>query len=145
MEPGDLPLPLRLLRDARRIAVVARSPRLDRPWHAIASYLADAGYEVWLVNPALDEALGRRCYDRVQDLPQPVDLVDVFRLAWETGAVAEDAVAAGAGALWLQLGIVSRRAEEIARAGGLEVVMDRCTMVDHRRLLAMGAEAPRGR
>ena len=59
--------------------------------------------------------------------------------------MAEDAVAAGAGALWLQLGIVSRRAEEIARAGGLEVVMDRCTMVDHRRLLAMGAEAPRGR
>ena len=141
--PEELPRSLRLLRDARRIAVVAHSPRLDRPWHAIASYLDDAGYEVSLVNPALDEALGRRCYDRVQELPHAVDLGDVFRLPWETPSVAEEAVAAGAGALWLQLGIVSRRAEAIARAGGLEVVMDRCTMVDHRRLVALGERAPR--
>ena len=143
--PEELPQPLRLLRDARRVAVVAHSPRLDRPWHDIASYLDEAGYEVSLVNPALDEALGRRCYDRVQDLPRPVDLVDVFRLPWETPPVASDAVAAGAAALWLQLGIVSRRAEAIARAGGLEVVMDRCTMVDHRRLLALGVAAPGAR
>jgi hypothetical protein len=135
--------PLRLLRDARRIAVVARSPRIDRPWHRIASYLVQAGYEVQLVNPQLDEALGRPCYDRVQDLPTPVDIVDVFRRGPQTPPVAEDAVAAGAGALWLQLAIVSARAEEIALAGGLEVVMDRCTLVEHQRLLALGVEAPR--
>ena len=143
MGPEALPLPLRLLADARRIAVVARSPRLDRPWHGIAAYLAAAGYEVSLVNPELEEALGRRCYDRVRDLPHAVDIVDAFRLPWETPAVAEDAVAAGAKALWLQLGITSRRASEIAAAGGLAVVMDRCTMVDHRRLLALRGERPR--
>lgn len=142
-ESGEFSLPLRLLSDARRIAVVARSPRLDRPWYRIATYLVDAGYDVELVNPALDEALGRRCYDRVQDLPAPVDLVDVFRLAPQTPPIAEDAVAAGAGALWLQLGIVSRAAEEIALAGGLEVVMDRCTRIEHERLLMLGVEAPR--
>lgn len=138
----DLAPPLRLLRDARSIAVVARSPRLDRPWHRIASYLVRAGYEVQLVNPQLDEALGRPCYNRVQDLPTPVDLVDVFRRGPQTPPIAEDAVAAGAGALWLQLGIVSARAEEIALAGGLEVVMDRCTLIEHQRLLALGVQAP---
>ncbi len=142
---AELPTSLRLLRDARSVAVVARSPRLDRPWHRIASYLVSAGYEVQLVNPELDEALGRRCYDRVQDLPEPVDLVDVFRRGPQTPPVAEDAVAAGAGALWLQLGIVSARAEEIARTGGLEVVMDRCTLIEHQRLRALGVEAPRPR
>lgn len=138
-------LSLRLLRDARSIAVVARSPRLDRPWHRIASYLVSAGYEVQFVNPQLDEALDRRCYDRVQDLPEPVDIVDVFRRGPETPLVAEDAVAAGASALWLQLGIVSADAEAIARAGGLAMVMDRCTLIEHQRLRAMGVEAPRPR
>ena len=138
-------LSLRLLRDARSIAVVARSPRLDRPWHRIASYLVSAGYEVQLVNPQLDEALGRPCYDRVQDLPAPVDIVDVFRRGPETPPVAEDAVAAGAGTLWLQLGIVSADAEQIAQAGGLAVVMDRCTLIEHQRLRALGVEAPRPR
>lgn len=138
-------LSLRLLRDARSIAVVARSPRLDRPWHRIASYLVSAGYEVQLVNPQLDEALGRRCYDRVQDVPEPVDIVDVFRRGPETPPVAEDAVAAGAGALWLQLGIVSADAEQIAQAAGLQVVMDRCTLIEHQRLGALGVEAPRPR
>ncbi|MDA0256881.1 MAG: CoA-binding protein [Chloroflexi bacterium] len=141
----ELPPSLRLLRDARRIAVVARSPRLDRPWHRIASYLVGAGYEVQLVNPQLDEALGRPCYDRVQDLPTPVDIVDVFRRGPETPPIAEDAVAAGAGVLWLQLGVVSVEAEEIAVAGGLAVVMDRCTLIEHQRLLALGVEAPRQR
>ena len=136
---------LRLLRDARSIAVVARSPRLDRPWHRIASYLVSAGYDVQLVNPQLDEALGRPCYDRVQDLPEPVDIVDVFRRGPETPTVAEDAVAAGAGALWLQLGIVSTDAEQIAQAAGLQVVMDRCTLIEHQRLRALGVEAPRPR
>ncbi len=142
-EQVELPLSLRLLREARSVAVVARSPRIDRPWHRIASYLVDAGYKVQLVNPQLDEALGRRCYDRVQELPTPVDIVDVFRRGPETPPVAEDAVAAGAGALWLQLGITSDRAAEIARTAGLEVVMDRCTLIEHQRLRALGVAAPR--
>ena len=104
-----------------------------------------AGYEVQLVNPERSEALDRPCYDRVQDLPTPVDIVDVFCHAAHTVPIAEDAVIGGAGALWLQLGIVSARAEEIALAGRLEVVMDRCTLIEHQRLLGLGEEVSRPR
>ena len=117
------PLERRLLREARTIAVVARSPRVDRPWHDIAGYLIEAGYHIYLVNPLLDEAHGRRCYDRVSDLPERVDIVDVFRVPWEVPEVVEDAIEASAGSVWLQLGIVNEQAAERARAAGLPVVM----------------------
>ena len=133
---SDYPLEWQLLREARTIAVVARSPRTDRPWHDIAGYLIEAGYRVYLVNPLLDEAHGRRCYDSVAELPERVDIVDVFRLAWETPEVVEDAIEAGAGAVWLQLGIVNEEAAARAGAAGLPVVMDRCTKVDHLRMQA---------
>ena len=133
------PLERQLLREARTIAVVARSPRTDRPWHDIAGYLIEAGYRVYLVNPLLDEAHGRRCYDSVGELPERVDIVDVFRLPWETPEVVEDAIEAGAGAVWLQLGIVHEEVAARARAAGLPVVMDRCTKVDHMRMLADAA------
>ncbi len=125
-----------LLRDARTIAVAARSDLTDRPWHGVARYLIEAGYRVYLVNPLLDEALGRRCYDRVQDLPERVDLVDVFRRTPEVPGVVEDAIAAEAGAVWLQVGIVHGEAAERACGAGLQVVMDRCTKIEHRRVLA---------
>ncbi len=130
------PLEQRLLREARTIAVVARSNRIDRPWHEIAGYLIEAGYRVYLVNPLLDEALGRRCYDKVSELPERVDIVDVFRRVPEVPAVVEDAIEAGAGAIWLQLAIVDEQAAARARAAGLDVVMDRCTKVDHALMQA---------
>jgi predicted CoA-binding protein len=128
-----------LLRDKRSIAVVARSKRTTRPWHGVAGYLIEAGYDVQLVNPLLDEAHGRRCYDSVLELPRPVEIVDVFRRVPEVPSVVEDAIAAGAPVLWLQLEIV--HAEAIARASeaGLQVVVDRCTAIEHRRFLAAGA------
>ena len=86
-----------MLREARTIAVVARSNRTSRPWHEVADYLIEAGYRVYLVNPLLDEALGRRCYDSVGELPERVDIVDVFRRVPEVPGVVEDAIEAGGG------------------------------------------------
>ena len=138
--PGsEEPLEQRLLREARTIAVVARSNRTSRPWHDIAAYLIEVGYRVYLVNPLLDEALGRRCYDSVSELPERADIVDVFRRVPEVPGVVEDAIEAGAGAIWLQLAIVDEQAAARARAAGLDVVMDRCTKVDHARMRAEAA------
>ena len=136
---SEEPLEQRLLREARTIAVVARSDRTSRPWHDIAAYLIEVGYRVYLVNPLLDEALGRRCYDSVSELPERVDIVDVFRRVPEVPGVVEDAIEAGAGAIWLQLAIVDEQAAARARAAGLDVVMDRCTKVDHARMRAEAA------
>ena len=86
------------------------------------------------MNPLLDEALGRRCYERVQDLPERVDIVDVFRRIPEVPSVVEDAIAARAGAVWLQSGIVHEQAAAQAADAGLQVVMDRCTKVEHARV-----------
>ena len=137
--PAEEPLEQRLLREARTIAVVARSNRTTRPWHEVADYLIEAGYRVYLVNPLLDEALGRRCYDSVGELPERVDIVDVFRRVPEVPGVVEDAIEAGAGAIWLQLAIVDEQAAARARAAGLQVVMDRCTKIDHARMRAEAA------
>ena len=136
---SEEPLEQRLLREARTIAVVARSNRTSRPWHEVADYLIEAGYRVYLVNPLLDEALGRRCYDSVGELPERVDIVDVFRRVPEVPGVVEDAIEAGAGAIWLQLAIVDEQAAARARAAGLQVVMDRCTKIDHARMRAEAA------
>lgn len=123
-----------LMRDARTIAVVGVSANPERDSHAVAKYLIDEGYTVYLVNPNEQEVLGRRVYDRVQDLPEPVDIVDVFRRSEHVPPVVDDAIAAGAKAVWMQLGIVHEEAAERAREAGLEVVMDRCTKVEHMRL-----------
>lgn len=98
--------------------------------------LIDQGYDVIPVNPNESRVHGLTCYPDLQSVPRPVELVDVFRRAEETPLVARDAVAIGARVLWLQLGIVNLEAERIARESGLIVVMDRCTIVEHRRLIA---------
>lgn len=128
-----------LMGEARTIAVVGISPKPSRDSHEVARYLIEAGYEVYLVNPtAGEEVLGRRVYGSVQELPQAVDIVDVFRRAEHMPSVVDDAIAAGAGCVWMQLGIVNEEAADRARAAGLEVVMDRCTKIEHRRLEAQG-------
>ncbi|MGE0133955.1 MAG: CoA-binding protein [Dehalococcoidia bacterium] len=139
---ADLPLPLRLLREARTIAVVGISSRATRPSYQVTRYLIDAGYTVYLVNPDETEVFGLTVYDRLQDLPEPVDIVDVFRLPGHVPPVVEDAIEAHARAVWLQLGIVNEEAAARARAAGLEVVMDRCTKIEHQRLLDLRGEGP---
>lgn len=125
---------MELIRDAKTIAVVGVSSRPGRTATAIAEYLIDVGFTVYLVNPLEEEVLDRPVYDSVAALPEPVDIVDIFRRPGDVPPVVEDAIEAGAKAVWMQLGIVNEQAAERARGAGLEVVMDRCTMVEHRRL-----------
>ena len=129
--------PAEILRDARTIAVVGASPRPNRPSHGVMRYLLEHGYRVVPVRPRdCDEVLGVRCVASLAEIDEPVDLVDVFRRPEFCVDVAREAVAAGAGALWLQLGIVSPEARRIAVEGGLDYVEDLCTAIVHRREVA---------
>jgi len=142
LEEGRGPVPIlddaaarEVLLNARRIAVVGASPKPHRTSHSIMRYLMDVGYECVPINPNWDEVLGQRVYRSVAVATEATgrfDIVDVFRRSELTAEVARDAVAAGAGCLWLQVGVVSWEAARIAHEGGLTVVMDRCTMVEHR-------------
>jgi predicted CoA-binding protein len=124
----------RVIKQARTVAVVGASPNPARPSHGVAAYLHRSGLRVYPVNPAITELFGLTAYPSLADLPERVDIVDVFRRPEYVTPIAEQAVAAGAGALWLQLGVINEEAAEIAAAGGLDVVMDRCLRVEHRRL-----------
>ena len=130
-----------VLRDHPRLAIVARSNRTDRPWHDVAGYLIAEGYDVQLVNKMLDEAHGRPCYDSLADLPEPFDIVDVFRMIPEVPGVVDEAIEVGAPILWLQLEIVHEEAIAKASEAGMRVVVDRCTAIEHRKLLQNTSEA----
>ena len=127
-----------LLSSSRRIAVIGASANPNRASNGVIRYLVDVGYEVVPVNPGETEVAGLRCYPTLAEAfaaTGPVDIVDVFRRAELCAPHAEEAVAIGARCLWLQLGIVNLDAARIAEASGLGVVMDRCTMVEHARLI----------
>jgi predicted CoA-binding protein len=126
--------PEQILREAKSIAVVGASPDPARPSYGVTAYLLRAGYRVVPVNPVAGEVLGLRCLGSLAELEEPVDLVDVFRRPEHCGEVAREAVAAGAGALWLQLGVVSPEARRVAEEHGLDYVEDACTAIVHRRL-----------
>jgi predicted CoA-binding protein len=130
-----------LLRTARVIAVVGLSPNPDRPSNQVAWYLRHQGYELFGVNPVCgqDEVFGVPMLASLDQVPKPIDVVDVFRRAAYTPEVAREAVVAGAGALWLQLGITSPEARAIAEAGGLTYVENRCMKIEHARLIGRGA------
>jgi predicted CoA-binding protein len=122
-----------ILRGARTIAVVGLSSNPTRASHGVAEYLKSAGYRIIPVNPHETEVLGEKAYARLEDVPERVDIVDVFRRAEEVRAVAESAIAIGAKVLWMQLGIENAEAAERARVAGLVVVEDSCLMVEHER------------
>jgi len=124
----------RILREARTIAVVGLSADPEKPSHEVAAYLQAQGYRIIPVNPRGGVILGETVYADLRAVPEPIDLVDVFRPAADCLEVARGAVAVRAKALWLQLGIVNDEAAAFARAAGLAVVMDRCTLREHRRL-----------
>jgi uncharacterized protein len=138
-EPADEDI-RRLLENARRIAVVGLSPKPHRDSHRVALYLQDRGYEVIPVYPREETILGARVYRRVEDIPGGVDLVDVFRRSEELPGVVDDAVAARAPAVWFQLDCVNEEAAAGAAAAGMTVVMDRCLMVEHARLLGRASK-----
>jgi hypothetical protein len=131
----DLSVIERLVREARTVAVVGLSGDPGRPSHGVARYLRRSGLRILPVNPRLSTWEGLPAYASLADVPEPVDVVDVFRRPEHVPAIARDAVAVGAGALWLQLGVLSAEGATIAAQGGLDVVMDRCLAVEHREVV----------
>lgn len=139
MHPNDIstqPEAIRsLLQQARTIAVVGISAKPERPSHEVAHYLQRAGYTIIPVNPAYEEVLGQKCYPSLHEVPGKIDLVDVFRKPAEVMGVVDEAIAVGVGSVWLQLGVIAPDAADKAAAAGLKVVSDRCTKIEHRRLI----------
>jgi hypothetical protein len=123
----------RLLRETRTIAIVGLSTDPQRASWFVGSYLKREGYRIIPVNPKADQILGEKAYPDLASIPERVDLVDVFRPAAECLAIAEQAVAAKARALWLQLRLVNLEAAELAARNGLAVVVDRCVKMEHGR------------
>ena len=127
--------PEHILAEAGTIALVGASPKPWRPSHGVMRYLQEAGYRVIPVRPVgPPEILGMPRVASLAEVEEPIDLVDVFRRAEFCPGVAEEAAAAGAKALWLQLGIVSADAREIAERAGMDYVEDACTAIVHRQL-----------
>jgi uncharacterized protein len=127
--------PSEILTEARTIALVGASPRPERPSNSVMRYLLREGYRVIPVRPVGPrEILGQRRVASLAEIEEPIDLVDVFRRSEFCADVARQAVEAGAGALWLQLGVVSPEARAIAEAAGLDYVEDECTAIVHRRI-----------
>ena len=127
-----------ILATTRTIAVVGLSDKPDRPSHAVVAYLQQQGYRIIPVNPNLAEVLGKKAYPSVRDIPEPVDVVDIFRRAEDVPPIVEDAIAKGAKVVWMQLGIINEVAAARADAAGLKVVMDTCMEVTHRALRLSG-------
>jgi len=124
----------RVLLENRTIAMVGLSANWYRPSYFAAKYMLDHGYRVIPVNPRVREVLGRKCYARLTDIPERVDIVDCFRKPEEIPAIAEEASRIGARVLWMQLGVINEPAARRAEELGLEVVMDRCVKIEYARL-----------
>lgn len=124
----------RILRESRVIAVVGLSADWYRPSYFAAKYMQEHGYRVIPVNPKYPEILGEKCYRSLRDIPEKVDIVDVFRKTADVMPIAEDAIAIGAKVLWQQLGVRNEAAAAKAQAAGLETIMDRCVKIEHGRL-----------
>jgi uncharacterized protein len=128
-----------ILRTYRTITVVGASNTASKAAHSVPAHMQQHGWRIIPVNPHAEEILGQPVYRSLADVPEQVGLVDVFRPSLQTPDVARQAVAAGAGALWLQLGISSMEARSIAESAGMLYVEDRCLIIEQRRL---GLEAP---
>ncbi len=135
MPIDDDPTLRKILHESKTIAVVGAS---DKPWRDsrnIAEFLLTHGYEVLPVNPKYEKVLNRQCYPDLRSLPKEVDIVDVFRNPEFIEEIVDEAIEVRAKTIWLQLGVVNQKAARMAEDAGLQVVMDRCILVDHRRLL----------
>lgn len=124
----------RILDTSQTVAVVGMSNKVHRPSYFVGKYLLDHGYTVYPVNPMFDEVLGLKSYASLEDIPGPVDIVDCFRRANQMLDLATSAINLNAKVLWMQLGVINEEAGALAESQGLEVVMNRCTKIEHARL-----------
>ncbi|MEQ9617995.1 MAG: CoA-binding protein [Deltaproteobacteria bacterium] len=124
----------RILRENDTIAVVGLSNNWHRPSYFAAKYLQEHGYRIIPVNPGQKEILGEKCYPSLLEIPEPVDVVDIFRRPRDVPPIVEQAIEIGAKVVWMQLGVINGEAAGKAREAGLEVVMNRCMKIEHGRL-----------
>jgi predicted CoA-binding protein len=123
-----------ILSSSRTIAVVGLSPKPNRPSYRVASYLKEQGYRIIPVNPKATEILGEVCYPDLSSIPEPVDVVDIFRRPEEVPRIVEETIKIGAKAVWMQEGVINEEAAARAKQAGLKVVMDRCMYKEHTRM-----------
>jgi predicted CoA-binding protein len=129
-----------VLRGSRTVAIVGLSSKEDRPSHRVGLYLQSKGYRIIPVNPGEAEVLGQRSYPDLVSIPEPVDVVDVFRRSADVPPVVEEAIKVKAKVVWMQEGVVNERAAKRARSAGLKVVMDHCMRKEHIRLFGEGEQ-----
>ena len=126
---------VQLLSKTKRVAVVGISDKEDRPSNGVSRWLMrNSHLELYFVNPALTEVLGRPCYASLADIPEPIDMVDIFRKVSDIPAVVDEAIAIGAKSVWIQLGLVDEASAARAVSAGLDVAMDLCIKVEYERL-----------
>jgi predicted CoA-binding protein len=134
LKPYQDPLAIqRVLNQAKTVAIVGLSPNELRASYFVGFYLKRHGFNVIPINPGQKSILGETCYQRLADVPEKIDVVNVFRAPDAVPAIAAEAVAAGAGTLWCQFGVINEEGARIAAGAGLSVVMDRCIKVEHAR------------
>jgi uncharacterized protein len=131
LESGAIDPASEILKTSRTIAIVGLSSRPHRPSYGVAQYLQSAGYHIIPVNPAETEVLGERSYARLEDIPERVDIVDIFRRSEFVPAIVESAIHIGARGVWMQEGVIHAEAAERARRAGLFVVMNTCILKEH--------------
>jgi predicted CoA-binding protein len=125
-----------LLRNAKTIAVVGLSSRRSRPSYGVSEYMQSQGYRIIPVNPNESEILGEKSWATLEEIPEHVDIVDIFRRPESVPEIVDSAIRIGATGIWMQEGVVHEEAAGKARAAGLEVVMDRCILKEHRKMFA---------
>ena len=123
-----------ILKDSQAIAVIGLSANPDRASYKVASYLKENGYRVIPVNPREEEVLGEICYPDLSSIPEPVDVVDIFRRPEDVPAIVQEAIKIGARTVWMQKEVINEEAAAQARQAGLRVVMDRCMREEHQKL-----------
>ena len=131
-----------ILKETRNVAVVGLSPKESRPSFRVASYLKAVGYRIVPIRPGVNEVLGEKAYPSLTDIPSEIeiDVVDIFRRPEEVLPIVEEAIKRGAKTVWMQEGIINKEAAQKAIRAGMKVVMDRCMLKDHQRLLASRVE-----
>jgi predicted CoA-binding protein len=127
-------LEAKILNEYHTVAMVGLSPDPNRPSHRVAQYLIDHGYKVIPVNPDAQEILGTKSYPDITSIPEPIEIVDIFRRSEEVIPIVDEAINVGAKVVWMQEGVINEQAASKAQDAGLMVVMDRCMLKEHKRL-----------